>query len=179
MVWFAQAYNPVQAWRIEGRIVLAVLLIGLSVGKIVRVGKIDSQAVILENPGIVSAVDTRVLEKECDGLLLDANAHKADLLVFLTDKTGTYGCGALLYGKMETFFPQYERRTWKAIDELYSRHETVIVVGAGQQFCHQAQKLVSECSAVPKGTSTGEYVVKPKGSLLPLLSAAGFPIRPI
>ena len=64
-----------------------------------------------------------------------AESEGAPLAVWDREKTYAYACGALLYGKVQTLFPPYERRTWLLFAAQESRQGSLLYSGENTDVC--------------------------------------------
>jgi hypothetical protein len=99
----------------------------------------------------------------------------ATLTVFLDDRIGAYGCAGRWDGA-GTLFPAYERRTWRLDDENRVARSVFVVADAPPDWCQPLESMVHSCAPTdPPGSVVVRMEAQP---VLPVLAAAGVPVRP-
>jgi hypothetical protein len=179
-LWFlaflvAEAPRPPRALgRVAGAGVVALALVGLGL----RQGDYEHRVADLRDAATTAvygfATPTPALERRCARLERRARAAGASVVVFLTDKAGAYGCGALGYGRLDTLLPAVERRTWRLYEERARRREAALVQGVGPDYCAYARPRVRSCRRVGPDTVALRFAPQ---SLLALLAVLNVSVR--
>jgi hypothetical protein len=110
--------------------------------------RLDHIAAVAERPSAGAPIKrTSAVITDCLGIAEAARRARTDLVVYRYDRTGAYGCGALEYGRIETLFPDYDRRTWLVHREASLERTVFLAVGVDQAWCAQARTdaLVRSC----------------------------------
>lgn len=113
----------------------------------------------------------------CERIAALAAGRDGALSVHLRDRLAAYACGALLYGRVETLFPGYERRTWRLFEESRTSRTEVLVSEAGPDFCARAVPHVVACEHLPGEPPVARVALRPGGTAIGLLAAVGAPVR--
>jgi hypothetical protein len=126
----------------------AVALISFAVRNIDYDGRVMSlrEDAITQPSQLISFTPTSALSARCKHVEQLAHEAQATLVVYLEDWTAAYGCGALLYGEIDTLLPAYERRTWRLYDELHRTRSSMVVSGTTSSFCAQSRPPSTTCA---------------------------------
>jgi hypothetical protein len=90
------------------------------------------------------------LERKCALDSQVAQSSGATLIVYVQDRGAAYGCGALMYGRVETLFPSYERRTWLLQAEARARRDELVLADVSRSFCAAVDAGLASCQQPPK-----------------------------
>jgi hypothetical protein len=138
---------------LTNRLMLAVVALAL-VTFIVKAATFDSRlAPLRETAELTSShapvISDAAVRERCAEVVAAADRARTDLVIYRFDRVSTYGCGALEYGKLETLFPDYDRRTWIVHREALLRRTSFLVTGVDRQWCAHAQVVVISCTLDP------------------------------
>ncbi|MGK7898328.1 MAG: hypothetical protein AB4372_33120 [Xenococcus sp. (in: cyanobacteria)] len=86
--------------------------------------------------------------EHCDLIKSLGRKYDADLIVYSNSRIRAYGCGALLYGEIDTLFPEYERRTWRLIEESTNTRSSILFAGTKEDFCEKYEEKFNSCITV-------------------------------
>lgn len=117
---------------------------------------------------------TSAVKRECGSLVREAAKAHTSLVVFTSDRTLDYACGALAYGKLDTLHTSYERRTWRLYEELRVKRTAAVISGVDAAFCTLARQRVDSCDRL----SPKAVVLRfgPQSALV-VLASVGLPVR--
>jgi hypothetical protein len=157
---------------VAGLVVLALVSVGL------RQGDYEHRVVRLRDAATTSVYgfSTRVktLERECGRFRAAAKRVDASVVVFVTNKTLAYGCGARDYGQLDTLLPGVERRTWRLYEERGRTRAAALLQGVGPHYCDYAAPRVTSCRALGADAVALSF---PRQSLLSLLAVLNVAVR--
>ena len=142
-----------------------------------RLGHINTVA---EQPTAGAPVTlTNSVISNCHTIADAAQRAHTDLVVYRYDRTGAYGCGALEYGRIETLFPDYDRRTWLVHREAILDRTVFLAVGVDRAWCEKARTdtVVRSCVFV-HGVPAVAVVRTAPIPVLTLWRDLGNPVRP-
>jgi hypothetical protein len=127
----------------------------------------------------VSAVSphrTDELAKYCGEMLELGRRHGATLVVNTSDRTFAYGCGALLHGGMDTLMPDYERRTWRLVDESARTRKALLLSDVGDDFCNTPRQFLEKCEMVHRDPAVA-LLQFGEASAVGICRKLGLPVR--
>jgi hypothetical protein len=91
---------------------------------------------------------TEELERECTALRQLAVMHHTSLVVFAHNRRLAYGCAAKWSPSVETLLPDFERRTWRLVDESARARTSFLIADTDPLFCSRALRLGYGCTKV-------------------------------
>jgi len=146
----------------------AAIVVLAAASTAVRAASFESAAMAeAQRPALwVQAQPTQHLRETCSALEELAERHAAPLVIHLADRPAAYGCGALLYGRVETLFPRYERRTWLLLQEQRARRGRVLFSEVTAGFCPGAAGLVKSCRIVSRAPDVALVELSPPATPL-------------
>jgi hypothetical protein len=122
-------------------------------------------------------VSDAVILKHCQEVADLARRENVELAIFRGERVSAYACGALSYGKVETLFPFYERRTWLLHREAVRPRSAFLAFGVDAAWCQQARAVVLSCTVDPQSEALAVVRTKPAPAI-ETWRRLGEPVRP-
>jgi hypothetical protein len=161
--------RPALVWALPG-LAFAVALSGLATLKEELPAAMDTRG------APVGVVPTAAVVTDCGKILGVATAQQVGLVVFTGSKVNTYGCAALWYGRVETLFPVYDRRTWRMEDENTRFRARILLADRPATFCQSVKPEVGQCT-IPSPEVPMAMVASSIPSVIALLRSLGLGVR--
>ncbi|MGH9038870.1 MAG: hypothetical protein ACRDZ3_01430 [Acidimicrobiia bacterium] len=137
-----------------------------------HLGEIDRVATEVR---VAAVVPVQGVVQRCEALNETMGRVGATLAVFLTDRIAAYACAGQ-WDEAVSLFPAYERRTWLLDGENRVPRSVFVVADAPPDWCRHLADSVRSCAPADlPGTMVVRMDAQPA---LPVLAAAGVPVRP-
>jgi hypothetical protein len=91
----------------------------------------------VQSSTIVSVIEVKKMENQCDGLHQVAIDNGVDLIVVINHwlyDLYTYGCPAMEKTFPKTLRPAYERRTWRLVEDAHAVYPTILFISDNADF---------------------------------------------
>jgi hypothetical protein len=154
----------------------SLLLVGFGFARLFTLNAETRQA-FEQKPIVVGFVKTETVLKRCADIDNVARSVGAELVIEAKHSLDAYACSAMTYGRLNTIYPPYDRRTQLLLDERDRIRHTVLVSMVSADQCSAVRRRGIRCTM--QDGIADLALVKWSGSALAIAEKFEIPIRPL
>ncbi len=165
--------------KIENKFLFLVILTFVSISYVQKISTMNSVIERCISPGrnhIISVDNIQNIKNECYKINSIVKKHNVSLIIIYDHGYYDfieYGCDCNVENFPETIRPEYERRTWRLIEESENIHSNIIIIDEHEKLLEKIKQ-----KGIPILNYDGYYVItKNKMKSLKLITNLGIPIR--
>lgn len=177
--WISQTINGSNG-RMEKIWIYLVLILFVFFTIIVKYQDYDAHLkTIFKTPGGLPGEYVSYIKEVSQAVEKAAKTYGAELVIFPDgNRTLTYGCGAMLNGKVDTLLAGYERRTWRIEEESNQLRGNLLIYGFDQRAAEEWERKTGKKARQVHQSPNLVLVESSPTLVLPFLHQINMPIRP-